>query len=171
MAVRPILEIPDPRLRRVAQPVTEFDDSVLSLVEDLRDTLYTTTGIGLCAPQLGDLRQILVMDLSEDHSDLQVFINPVIHGRDVLGMIEESCLSIPDVVARVVRPTEVDVSAVDQFGKPFETHLSGMSAVCLQHEMDHLAGRLFVDRLSLFRRLLLKATGKIAGAGAPQQAA
>ncbi len=160
MAQRPILEYPDPRLRQVSAPVTVFDDSVAALVTDLRDTLYGTTGIGLCAPQIGDLRGVLVMDLSVDHSDLKVFINPEILSSDVPGMVEESCLSVPGIAGRVIRGTELDVRAKDVNGESFETHLSGMEAVCLQHEMDHLAGRLFVDRLSFFRRLILRATGR-----------
>ncbi|MFK7958526.1 MAG: peptide deformylase [Lysobacterales bacterium] len=171
MAQRPILEHPNPLLREHSKPVTVFDHSVASLVEDLRDTLYATTGIGLCAPQIGDLRGVLVMDLSDDHSDLNVFINPRIESSEVPGVVEESCLSVPGVVGRVVRATEIDVVASDVSGKTFKTHLSGMEAVCLQHEMDHLGGRLFVDHLSFFKRLILRATGRYVPGAAPSKRA
>jgi peptide deformylase len=157
MAQLEILEYPDPRLRRPAAPVIEFDSGLARLASDLLDTLYANAGIGLSAPQAGNLRQVLVMDLSESASDPQVFVNPEIIARAAPGLVEESCLSVPGVTGNVLRATRVRVRAADTAGLPFERDLEGMAAVCLQHEMDHLAGKLFIDRLSLFRRLRLRA--------------
>jgi len=153
MARLPILEYPDPRLRQRAEPVAAFDAELERLVDDLLETLYGTTGIGLSAPQAGIRRQVLVMDLSGSASAPDVYINPKILTRALPGLVEESCLSVPGVVGNVVRATQVRVSARDPAGVVFERDLEGMHAVCLQHEMDHLAGKLFVDRLSLLRRL------------------
>ncbi len=160
MAQRPILEYPDPRLRMRADPVTVFDASVAELVDDLLEALYATTAIGLSAPQVDDRRRVLVADLSGDGSAPQVYVNPEILSSAMPGIVEESCLSVPGVVGNVVRSTRVRVRAQDRFGKPFERDLEGMDAVCLQHEMDHLEGKLFVDRLSPIRRLLFRAAGK-----------
>ena len=139
-----------------AAPVTGFDDGLARLVSDLLETLYATSGIGLSAPQAGDARQVVVMDLSGRAADPQVFVNPEITARAALGFVEERCLSVPGVVGNVLRHTKVRVRALDPGGKPFERELEGMSAVCLQHEIDHLDGTLFIDRLSLFRRLRLR---------------
>jgi peptide deformylase len=152
-----ILQYPDLRLRQPAAPVTEFDGGLDRLASDLLETLYATSGIGLSAPQAGDLRQVLVMDLSGTASDPQVFVNPEITARAAPGLVEESCLSVPGVAGNVLRATRVTVRAMDTAGQIFERSLEGMAAVCLQHEMDHLAGKLFIDRLSLFRRLRLRA--------------
>ncbi len=157
MARREILEVPDARLRRTARPVTVFDRDLARLAEDLIDTLHATAGIGLSAPQLGDPRRVLVMDLSGDASAPQLYVNPEILAASTYGLVEESCLSVPGVVANVVRATELRVRARDGQGQAFERDLSGMEAVCLQHEMDHLEGKLFVDRLSLPRRWLARA--------------
>jgi peptide deformylase len=158
MARLPILEYPDPRLRQRAEPVAAFDAGLERLVGDLLETLYGTTGIGLSAPQAGIRRQVLVMDLSGSASAPDVYINPKILTRALPGLVEESCLSVPGVVGNVVRATQVRVSARDPAGEVFERNLEGMHAVCLQHEMDHLAGKLFVDRLSLLRRLRVRLT-------------
>ena len=157
MALLDILEYPDPRLRVPARSVSAFDASLETLVEDLVDTLRATKGIGLAAPQAGDRRAVLVIDLSEGASPPQVYVNPEILASAVPGLVEESCLSVPGVVGNVVRATELRVRAQDLGGESFERNLSGMEAVCLQHEMDHLAGRLFVDRLPLLRRLRIRA--------------
>jgi len=156
MARLPILEYPDPRLRLRSEPVHAFDVGLARLVEDLLDTLYSTTGIGLSAPQAGDQRQVLVMDLSGSASAPQVFINPEVLASTVPALVEESCLSVPGVVGNVVRATQVRVRAHDLSGDAFEKDLDGMHAVCLQHEMDHLTGKLFIDHLSLFRRLRVR---------------
>jgi peptide deformylase len=157
MARLPILEYPDPRLRERSQPVTSFDAALGRLVDDLLETLYATTGIGLSAPQAGIHRQVLVMDLSGSASAPAVYVNPEILYSAAPGLVEESCLSVPGVVGNLVRATQVRVRACDRAGQAFERDLEGMYAVCLQHEMDHLAGKLFVDRLSLFRRLRVRA--------------
>ncbi|MFN3232277.1 MAG: peptide deformylase [Alphaproteobacteria bacterium] len=151
-----ILEYPDPRLRQPSKPVTVFDDDLNSLIDRLLETLYATHSIGLSAPQLNDHRQVLVADLSEDQSDPQIYVNPQILSKGAWGFVEERCLSVPDVVGNVIRATRIRVRAQDRHGVFFESDLTGMNAVCLQHEMDHLAGKLFVDRLSIFKRLRLR---------------
>ncbi|MEO1089929.1 MAG: peptide deformylase [Pseudomonadota bacterium] len=153
MARLPILEYPDARLRERAEPVVAFDGELEQLIDDLFETLYATTGIGLAATQAGVRHQVLVMDLSGDASAPQEYVNPEIITSAVPGLVEESCLSVPGVVGNVIRATQVRVRAYDRTGEPFERDLEDMHAVCLQHEMDHLAGKLFIDRLSLFRRL------------------
>ena len=157
MAQREILEYPDPRLRLESTPVADFDDELGQLVEDLLDTLYATESIGLSAPQVNDRREVLVMDLSGNASSPQVFVNPEIVASAAPGLVEESCLSVPGIVANVVRATEVRVRARQADGATLMRDLSGMEAVCLQHEMDHLRGKLLVDRLSFFGRLRLRA--------------
>jgi peptide deformylase len=156
MALLPILQYPDPRLRLRAAPVAAFDADLARLIDDLLETLYATQGIGLAAPQTGDRRQVVVIDLSGSASAPQVYVNPEILVSAVPGLVEESCLSVPGVVGNVVRATQVRVRARDRSGQAFERDLDGMHAVCLQHEMDHLEGKLFVDRLSLFRRLRVR---------------
>ena len=153
MALLSILEYPDPRLRLLAQPVEAFDASLWRLVDDLCETLVVSKGIGLAAPQTGDRRQVLVIDLSGGEAEPEVYINPEILARTLPCLVEESCLSVPGVVGNVVRSSQVRVRAYSREGKAFERDLEGMPAVCLQHEMDHLVGKLFVDRLSLMRRL------------------
>lgn len=153
MALLAILEYPDPRLRLTAQPVVVFDASLARLVDDLCETLRASKGIGLAAPQTGDRRQVLVIDLSGGEAEPEIYINPEILARTAPGLVEESCLSVPGVVGNVVRATQVRVRARDRSGETFERDLEGMPAVCLQHEMDHLVGKLFVDRLPLLRRL------------------
>jgi peptide deformylase len=158
MARLTILQHPDPRLRQRAHPVASFDDDLKGLVTDLADTLHATSGIGLSAPQVGDGRAVLVMDLTEERREVEVYVNPVLLSRGAPGLVEESCLSIPGIEGNVIRDTEVEVEARDVNGQLFRRRLSGMSAVCLQHEMDHLEGILFIDRLSLLHRLRVRAT-------------
>lgn len=153
MSALPIIEYPDKRLQSESAPVERFDHELNRLVDNLRDTLYATTGIGLCAPQLGDLRRVLVMDLSESQSDCQEYINPVIRSKSGIAIANESCLSLPGISAKVVRAAQVRVWAQDRHGESFERELDGMYAICLQHELDHLDGKLFIDRLSALRRL------------------
>lgn len=159
MARLPVLEYPDPRLAMRCEPVTDFGPDVAELAANLLDTLYGSTGIALSAPQVGDLRQVLVMDLSEDHSAPEVYLNPEILARKKPGLVEESCLSVPGIVGNVVRHTQVRLRARDIHGETIEKDLSGMHAVALQHEMDHLDGKLFIERLSWIRRLRLKLAG------------
>ena len=157
MAQRDILEYPDPRLNLPTHPVTAFDDDLGRLIDDLLETLYATKAVGLSAPQINDRRAVLVLDLSDDASAPQVYINPEILAKAAWGLVEESCLSVPGVVGNVVRATEIRVRAQDRTGETFERDLTGMDAVCLQHELDHLAGKLFIERLSIFRRLRIRA--------------
>ncbi len=156
MARLEIIEHPDPRLREVAKPVTTFDAALSNFIDDLFDTLYATGGMAFSAPQVGDGRRVLVMDLSEDRTDPQVYINPEELKRDAWGLVEESCLSVPGVVGNVMRGTKVRVRAQDRAGGPFEQDLEGMAAVCLQHEIDHLDGTLFIDRISFLGKWYLR---------------
>ncbi len=151
MAQRPILEYPDPRLRERSTPVEAFDDALGSLIDDLVDTMRATDGIGISAPQI-DVRQRVLVIMGADESP-EVYVNPVIVGSAAPGFVEESCLSLPGVVGNVFRATQLRVQAHDRFGEAFEHTLSMMPAVCLQHELDHLDGRLFSDRLPPWRRL------------------
>lgn len=144
---------PDPRLREESARVEEFGPELAAFVDDLLDTLRPTGGLGLSAPQLGDRRAVFVMDLSEDHSEPQVFVNPEILSQERDAWVEESCLSIPGVEGKVRRATRIRVRAQDEEGEYFEEDLEDMYAVCVQHEVDHLEGRLFIDRLPLFKRL------------------
>jgi len=148
-----IIEYPDPRLHTPAEPVASFDAALGSLPDDLGETLHASSGIGLCAPQVGELAQVLVVDLGEPASDPHEYVNPEFLARSGLAVIEESCLSLPGISANVMRSATVRVRARDRSGQGFERDLEGMRAICLQHEMDHLAGKLFVDRISAVRRL------------------
>ena len=148
-----ILEHPDPRLRLAAAPVDSFDDALGRLVDDLCETLRASGGIGLAAPQVGVARRVLVIDLSGGALPPEVYVNPEVLHAAIPALVEESCLSVPGVVGNVVRATRLGVRARTLTGEMFETELEDMHAVCLQHELDHLDGRLFVDRLSWWRRL------------------
>ncbi len=152
MAILEVYAYPDDRLRNPAAEVTEFDESLGQLVDDLFETLYVTNSIGLCAQQTPDQRAVLVIDVSSDKSAPQHFVNPEILSASAPGLVEETCLSVPDYKASVWRKTKLRVRAQNRTGDTFEKDLSGMEAVCLQHEMDHLQGKLFVDRLSWWRR-------------------
>jgi peptide deformylase len=157
MPPRTLLLHPDLRLRAVSEPVEDFDDGLRRLVEDLRDTLLASaSGIGLSAPQIGELQRVILLDLSEARDQPEVYVNPEILSATTPGIVEESCLSIPGVTGKVLRSTEVRIRAQDVDGGRFERDLSGMHAVCFQHEVDHLEGRLFIDRLSWIQRLLLR---------------
>lgn len=157
MAVRNVLEHPDPRLREYSQPVDRFDERLANLVTDLLDTMYESKSIGLSAPQIDVREQVLVMDHSEDQSAPDIYINPTITTSRHFGLIEERCLSVPEISALVLRATEVHVQAFDVNGEAFERTLTAMPAVCLQHEMDHFEGKLVADRVNWFRRRKLRA--------------
>jgi peptide deformylase len=148
-----VLELPDPRLRQRAAAVESFDAELRQLVSDMLETLTATRALGLAATQVDVHRQVIVMDVSETRDAPQVFVNPRSLRQDTLAMVEESCLSVPGVSASVKRCVQMRVAAQDVDGKPFETSLSGLAAVCLQHEMDHLQGVLFTDRLPFLQRL------------------
>jgi peptide deformylase len=152
MALLPILEFPDPRLRTRAEPVQQFDDALRQLVADMLQTMYAAPGIGLAATQVDVHRRLLVMDVSAEQDQPQVYINPEIVTRDGVEVSEEGCLSVPNIFEEVERAARIQVRAQDEHGAPFERELTGLAAVCLQHEMDHLAGKLFVDYLSGLKR-------------------
>ena len=152
MALLPILEFPDPRLRTRAAPVQQFDAALKRLIADMLQTMYAAPGIGLAATQVNVHRQLLVMDVSSEKNQPQVYINPEIVTRDGVEVSEEGCLSVPNIFEEVERAARVQVRAQDANGKLFERELEGLAAVCLQHEMDHLAGKLFVDYLSGLKR-------------------
>jgi len=151
-----VLEYPDPRLRTKARPVSAFDESLQRLIADMFETMYAARGIGLAASQVDVHLQVITIDISEDANSPQVFINPIILSRGNIGLVEESCLSLPGVLVDVRRATQLRVRAQDTAGSLYDRDLEGVPAVCLQHEMDHLDGRLFVDRLSLFKRLRIR---------------
>ncbi len=157
MAKLQILETPDARLRTVAKPVETFDDELSRLVENMIETMYVAQGIGLAATQVNVHKRLLVLDVSEDQDTPRVYINPEIIGSEGSETCEEGCLSVPGIYAEVSRAEKVRVAAFDPDGNPFEEDLDGMHAVCLQHEIDHLNGKLFIDYLSpLKRRMVIK---------------
>jgi peptide deformylase len=155
---------PDPVLRRPTEEVTDFGPELSAFVDDLLETLYASGGIGLSAPQVGDGRSVMVMDLSGDASDPRVMINPEILEGDRRAWVDESCLSLPGIEGRIIRYTRLRVRARDRAGEEFETDLEDMYAVCVQHEVDHLEGRLFIDRLPVMRRILTQARLRIGAA-------
>ena len=152
MAKLPILEFPDPRLRTVAKPVEQVDDALRSLVDDMFETMCAAPGIGLAAAQVDVHQRLLVLDVSEDQSRPMVFINPEILSAEGHQVYQEGCLSVPGIYADVKRANSVRVKALDRDGKEFEIEADGLLAVCIQHEMDHLAGKVFVDYLSPLKR-------------------
>jgi peptide deformylase len=152
MARLPILEFPDPRLRIRAAPVRSFDAGLRALIADMFETMYAAPGIGLAATQVDVHRALLVMDTSSERKQPQVYINPEILTRDGVAINEEGCLSVPNVFDEVERAVRVRVRAHSPEGAVFERELEGLEAVCLQHEMDHLSGKLFVDYLSSLKR-------------------
>ncbi len=157
MALLPILEYPDPRLRRLASPVAAVTPDIQKLVRDMAETMYAAPGIGLAATQVDVHKRVIVMDLSETRDELKVFINPEILASEGEAENEEGCLSVPGYFDKVVRPASVRVRALNERGEPFELDASGLLAVCIQHEMDHLLGKVFVDRLSPLKRARLAA--------------
>ena len=152
MARLQILEYPDPRLRTKATPVEVFDAALAKQVEDMFETMYAAPGIGLAATQVDFHKRLIVMDVSETKDQPQVFCNPEILSTEGMGVTEEGCLSVPGIFDEVKRPVKVRARARDATGKSFEVELEGLAAVCLQHEMDHLEGKLFVDYLSDLKR-------------------
>ena len=156
MAIRSVLTDPDPILRTPCQPVDRFGTPLSGLVEDLADTLTDSGAIGLSAPQIGDTRRVLAVHVPDDGHGLRLYVNPKILARRGVAIIEESCLSLPGIEARVWRAAQVRVAFNNDRGKEEELEVDGLHAVCLQHEIDHLDGRLFVDRLSWWRRRLLR---------------
>ncbi len=152
MALLPILHYPDARLRKVAQTVDRVDDEIRKLIDDMFETMYDAPGIGLAAVQVNVPLRLLVADISEKKDQPLVLINPEILSSSGEERMEEGCLSVPGIYEPVRRASEITVRALDREGKPFELEASGLLAVCIQHEMDHLQGKLFVDYLSEMKR-------------------
>ncbi len=172
MARLEILEFPDKRLRTLAKPVEQFDGELSQLVDDMFETMYEANGIGLAATQVNRHIRVLVLDVSHSRDDPRVYVNPVISEEHGTQVCEEGCLSVPGIYANVKRADRVKVQACKPSGDAFEEDLEGMHAVCLQHEMDHLAGKLFVDYLSpLKRQMVRKKLTKQRRNGGPSQAA
>jgi peptide deformylase len=156
MAKLPILEFPDPRLRTIAKPVVSVDEALRGLIDDMFETMYAAPGIGLAATQVNIHQQLLVLDVSEDHGRPMVFINPQILRAEGHQVYQEGCLSVPGIFADVKRAEKIAVRALDRDGNEFELEAEGLLAVCIQHEMDHLAGKVFVDYLSPLKRELVR---------------
>ena len=155
MAVREIIKLPDPRLRLVSKPVGEIDDEVRTLVADMFETMYAAPGIGLAAIQVGIPQRVVTLDLAkkDDPRNPQVVINPeILWSSDERGIYEEGCLSIPELYEEVERPAQVKVRFIDLAGVAHEVDANGLLATCLQHEIDHLNGVLFIDHLSRLKR-------------------
>ena len=153
MAVLEILKFPDPRLRTRASPLAQVTDTTRQLIDDMFETMYDAPGIGLAATQVNVHERLLVIDISEDRSQPRVFINPEITVLDPkLGEYDEGCLSVPGFYETVNRPALISVTALDRNGDSFTEELAGLLAICLQHEIDHLDGKLFVDYLSPLKR-------------------
>lgn len=156
MAILTILHFPDPRLRTVAKPVEQVDDTVRQLLDDMLETMYDAPGIGLAATQVNVDRRIVVIDISEERNQPLYLINPEILERDGVEEMEEGCLSVPGVYETVQRADRVRFRALGRDGEPFELAADGLLAVCIQHEIDHLDGKLFVDYLSQLKRTRIR---------------
>ena len=152
MALLPIIQYPDSRLHRVALPVTAVDEAISLLIKDMAETMYAAPGIGLAATQVDALWRIVVIDNSATHDQLRVFINPEIVARSGVSDFEEGCLSVPGIYEKVPRADRITVRALDAQGQHFELEADGLLAVCIQHEMDHLDGKVFVDYLSRLKQ-------------------
>jgi peptide deformylase len=152
MALRTILEFPDPRLRKRAETVTRFDAALGSLIDDMLETMYAAPGIGLAATQVDVHQRVIVIDISREHNEPLVLVNPEILTREGEASTEEGCLSVPNIFDEIKRAAKVRVRAQDRTGTSFERDFDDILAVCIQHEMDHLEGRLFVDYLSDLKR-------------------
>ncbi len=152
MAILDVLRFPDERLRTVASQVDTVDDEIKKLVDDMFETMRDERGIGLAATQVNVHKRVVVMDVSEEQNEPRVFINPKIVARQGTTISEEGCLSVPNNYAKVERAEQVTVEALDRDGKPFSLEADGLLAICIQHELDHLQGKLFVDYLSPLKR-------------------
>jgi len=152
MAILDILVYPDPRLRKIAQAVTAVDETIIKLVEDMTETMYQANGIGLAATQVNVHKQVIVMDISEQRDQLLVLINPQIIETNGEQVNDEGCLSVPEYYAPVPRAESIKVSALDKQGEIFELDADDLLAICIQHEMDHLKGKVFVDYLSRLKQ-------------------
>lgn len=157
MALLPILHYPDPRLRKIAKPVTRFDDRLRHLVESMGQTMYDANGVGLAATQVDVHDRVIVIDISDTRDQLQVFVNPrIVEASAARKLSEEGCLSVPGVYDEVERPERVTIEAEDERGRMFRIEAEGLLAVCVQHEMDHLLGKVFVEYLSTLKQTRIK---------------
>lgn len=156
MAIRPILHFPDPKLRTRSTPVEQVDDEIRALIGDMFETMYDAPGIGLAAPQIAVFKRIIVIDTSEDKSAPLALINPELVESRGTEVMDEGCLSVPGIYEEVERADWIRVRALDRNGQPFELEARGLEAVCIQHEIDHLDGKLFVDYLSEIKRQRIK---------------
>lgn len=158
MSLLPILKFPDPRLRKIAKPVQRVDDGIRQLVADMLETMYAAPGIGLAATQVNVHKRVVVMDISETRDEPLVLINPEVSTLDDNdnAPYQEGCLSVPGFFEEVERPTQIEVTALNEHGESFTLRPDGLLAVCIQHELDHLNGKLFVDYLSSTRRNLIR---------------
>lgn len=152
MAIRPILHFPDPKLRTRSTPVAEVDDEIRTLIDDMFETMYEAPGIGLAAPQVAAFKRVIVIDTSEDKSAPLALINPELEELRGSELMDEGCLSVPGIYEQVERADWIRVRALDRNGQPFTLEARGLEAVCIQHEIDHLDGKLFVDYLSEIKR-------------------
>jgi peptide deformylase len=157
MALLPILRYPDPRLHKIAAPVENVDDRIRKLARDMAETMYAAPGIGLAATQVDVHKEVIVIDVSENKSNLITLINPKIIARDGEQVCEEGCLSVPGIYDKVARSERVTVRALDVEGNGFTLEAEGLLAVCVQHEMDHLKGKVFVEYLSRLKQTRIKA--------------
>lgn len=156
MALLTILEYPDPRLRTKAVKVAKVDDSLRRLIDDMFETMYAANGVGLAATQVNVHQRLVVMDISEQRNEPRVFINPEIISHTGIEIGEEGCLSVPGMYDNVERAERITVRALDRQGKSFDLEADGLLAVCIQHELDHLEGKLFVDYLSDLKRTRIR---------------
>ena len=159
--LRPVLQYPDPTLAKISEPVAEINDDIRALAQDLLDTLTTVGGVGIAAPQIGVLKRVVIIDVSQEKNDpdlpqeFRVFVNPVITVLDPKGHEEnEGCLSVPELRAKVKRPRRVALDALDLDGNPVHIEGEGYYGACMQHETDHLDGKLFIDHISYLKRSL-----------------
>src|SRR5215813_14705539 len=157
MALLEILQYPDPRLNSAAQRVEKIDAGTRKLIEDMTETMYAAPGVGLAATQVDVHKQIIVIDVTEDRSDLRVFVNPEITRREGVAVNQEGCLSVPGIYDNVERAESVTITALDRNGARFTLNASGMLAACIQHEMDHLHGKIFIDYLSDLKQNRIRA--------------
>jgi peptide deformylase len=157
MAILPILQYPDERLHKVAKKVEKIDDGIRKLVRDMAETMYSAPGVGLAATQVDKHIQLIVLDVSDMHDDLRVLINPELLDSQGEKVNEEGCLSVPGIYEDVRRAERVTVRALDEHGKPFTLEAEGLLGVCIQHEMDHLQGHVFVEHLSHLKQTRIRA--------------
>ena len=156
MALLKILHYPDPRLHTVAKPIAEVDDEIRRLAADMAETMYAAPGIGLAATQVDRHIRMILVDISETKSELRTFINPEILSKDGEALHEEGCLSVPGIYDKVARAERIKVRALDLHGNPFELEAESLLAVCIQHEIDHLEGKVFVEYLSRLKQERIK---------------